>query len=72
MPASVTAAVPWMSSLKQQTVVAVPGQERHGVGVGEILELDAAARIRFLHGRRELLEKVVVFCPGRAGWRRPR
>jgi hypothetical protein len=43
--------------------IAVAGQERYGVEVGEVLELDAAARKQFLHGRHKFFEEIVVFGP---------
>ena len=44
MPASATAAVPWMSSLKVQMRSRYLLQQPEGVVVGEILELDQHAR----------------------------
>ena len=40
--------------------VAVAGQERHGMKIREVLELDATVREDFLHGHHELFEEGVV------------
>ena len=51
--------------------VAVAGQERHGMEIREVLELDATAREDFLHGRHELFEEGVVFVPPHARLTQP-
>ena len=43
IPASATAAVPWMSSLNDADAVAILAQQAEGGVVGEVLELDQHA-----------------------------
>ena len=63
-PASVTAAVPWMSSLKRRDAVAVLREQPERVVIGEVLELDDAAREHLLRGVDEFLDERVVRVAG--------
>ncbi len=66
MPASATAAVPWMSSLKRADAVAVLLQQPERVVVGEVLELDDHPGEDLLRRRDELVDQLVVRGAGDA------
>jgi hypothetical protein len=66
MPASATAAVPWMSSLKTASGSAVAIEQAEGVGVGEVFELDQRAGEDLGHGRHEFFDERVVGRPADA------
>ena len=68
-PATTTAAVPWMSSLKDGHAIAVAVEDAQRVGLLEVLELDDAARPDLLDAGDERLDERVVV--GAAQARRP-